>query len=99
MKRITAKVDEYTDQASGQKKGQYVEIGVIMQGDSGGEYCILNPHVDLAGVLIRQRIMNPQKPAKGVMCSIFSNEPQRTQNAPSGSPQRDPNFQDSDIPF
>jgi len=90
-KRICAKIDEY--QKDGETKGKYVDIGVILSNENG-EYVILNPTIDLAGVLIRQRLMNPQKAGKGVMCSIFTDEPR--QQAPAnnqGAPQND--FEDS----
>ena len=98
-KRITAKIDEYQD-AQGQTKGKYVDVGVVLS-NANGEYIILNPTIDLAGVMIRQRMMNPQKAGKGVMCSIFSDEPQQqAASQPVQQPtQQDAGFADDDIPF
>ena len=73
-KRLMAKIDTY--QKDGQEKGKYVEIGVILSNDNG-EYALINPDVNLAGVLIKQRV-NLQSKGKGdmVMCSIFDNDRQ-----------------------
>jgi hypothetical protein len=90
-KRITAKVDEY--QKDGQTKGKYVDIGVILS-NSNGEYILLDPTVDLAGVLMKQRLMNPQKAGNSVMCSIFDNS-----NQSSAPQQQDSDGFDSNIPF
>jgi hypothetical protein len=104
-KRITAKIDEYVK--DGQTKGKYVDVGVIMS-NQNGEYILLNPTIDLAGILMRQRILAQQtqkKAGNAVMCSIFDNDQQQgaqsnqrpaqggNQNTGSGS------FADDDIPF
>ncbi len=76
MKQIKAKIDEYTK--DGQTKGKYVDIGVILSNDNG-EYILMNPAVDLSGVLMRQRIMaqkNGKKVMDSVACSIFDNSSQ-----------------------
>lgn len=75
-KRIVAKVDEY--EKEGQIKGKYVEIGVILSNDNG-EYMLLDPAVNLAGVLTKQNFLarKQQKQARdNVMCSIFDNSNQ-----------------------
>ena len=87
-KRISAKIEEY--QKDGQTKGKYVDIGVIMQ-NANGEYMMLNPSVDLAGVLLMQNVLavNSGKEARGnVMCSIFDND-----NQSSAPAQRQPQQQ------
>lgn len=91
-KRITAKIEIYTDK-EGNQKGKYVDIGVILSNDNG-EYILLNPTIDLSGVLIKQRLMNPQKAGGSVMCNIFTDEPR--QQASNSAPDAD--F-DDDIPF
>lgn len=76
-KRLMAKVGEY--QRDGQTKGRYVEIGVIMS-NQNGEYAMLSPSVDLAGVLMQQRITaqaNGGKVGDRVMCSIFDDDRQQ----------------------
>lgn len=98
-KRITAKIDEYQD-AQGQTKGKYIDVGVVLS-NANGEYIILNPTVDLAGVMIRQRMMNQQKPGKGVICSIFTDEPPQQAASPQGqqATHQDAGFADDNIPF
>ena len=91
-RRITAKVDTY--QKDGETKGRYIDVGVILSGEHG-EYILLNPNVDLAGVLIQQRILNPQKASKAVLCNIFDNDRQQS----SGSSAPASGDMDDDIPF
>lgn len=96
MKRITAKIDEY--QKDNQTKGKYVEIGVVLSNENG-EYILLNPTVDLSGVLMRQRLLaqkNGKKSMDSVACSIFDNS---QQNRAPGQQSTDNNGFDSDIPF
>ncbi len=103
-RRITAKIEEY--QKDGQTKGKYIEIGVILE-NSNGEYMMLNPTVDLAGVLMKQRILAQETGKKvggSVLCSIFDNDNQSsqprqhpTQSAPVQETQPDDGF--DDIPF
>ena len=94
MKRITAKIDEY--QKDGETKGKYIDVGVILE-NQHGEYIILNPTVDLSGVLIKQRLLNPQKAGGGVMCNIFTDQPKQDSSNPPSQAASD-NF-DSDVPF
>jgi hypothetical protein len=95
-KRIMAKIDTY--QKDGQEKGKYVEIGVILSNDNG-EYALINPDVNLAGVLIKQRV-NLQSKGKGdmVMCSIFDNDRQQQGGGQQNSQQNNggSNFTDFD---
>jgi len=98
-KRLVAKIDTY--EKDGQTKGKYVEVGVILPSDNG-EYALIHPHIDFAGLLIQQRLLNPGKAGKSVLCSIFENDGgnRPTQNsAPSSpAPASDADF-DDDIPF
>lgn len=104
-KRLVAKVDTY--QKDGQEKGKYVEIGVILSNENG-EYALINPDVNLAGVLIKQRV-NIKSNGKGdmVMCSIFDNDRQQQnqggqqQSPQQGQPSPRGNFDDfdADIPY
>ena len=98
VKRLMAKVGEY--QKDGQTKGRYVEIGVIMSTDNG-EYALLSPSVDLAGVLMQQRIMAQNGSGKAgdrVMVSIFEeNREGRGSGGGQQSNQRS-DFED-EIPF
>lgn len=73
-KRLVAKVGEY--QKDGETKGEYVKIGVILSNDNG-EYGLLDPTVDLAGVLMKQRLLNPQKAGDSVMCGVYEDQPKQ----------------------
>jgi len=53
-KRLSAKTGEYTK--DGETKGEYTQIGVILQNDNG-EYLLLDPTINLAGVLAKQNIL------------------------------------------
>jgi len=88
-KRLMAKTGTY--EKDGEQKGEWQEIGVILNNDKG-EYALIDPCVNLAGVAIKQRLMNPGKGNGSVMCSIFTDEPR--QQAPQGSA----NF-DDDLAF
>ncbi|MEQ3625961.1 MAG: hypothetical protein ABNH26_08640 [Celeribacter sp.] len=77
VKRLTAKVGEY--EKDGQTKGRYVDLGVILS-NQNGEFMLLDPSVNLAGVLMQQRILGQakgQKASDRVMVSIFDNDRQQ----------------------
>tara|TARA_R110000772_G_C13167296_1_gene426649 strand:+ start:312 stop:665 length:354 start_codon:yes stop_codon:yes gene_type:complete len=87
VKRLMVKTGEY--EKDGQTKGRYTEVGVIMN-NSNGEYALLDPAVNLAGVLMQQKILadkNNGKSGDRVMCSIFDNDNQRG-NSGSGNSQQ-----------
>ena len=84
-KRLLAKTGTYTK--DGQEKNEYVKLGILKQGDQGGEYMILDPSVNLAGVLMKQNALAAKqgKPARdSVMVSVFDNQQQgfQQQQAP-----------------
>lgn len=77
MKRLVAKVGEYQNQ-QGETKGEYLRIGVIGESQNG-EYILLDPTVNLAGVLTQQNLYahsQKKKPSKRVMVSIFDDSSQ-----------------------
>lgn len=81
-RRLVMKISEY--EKDGQTKGEYVELGVILENDKG-EYALINPHVDLAGVLMAQRILaqkTGRKLGDKVACSIFDNNQNGGHQAP-----------------
>ncbi len=84
-KRIMAKVDTY--QKDGAEKGKYIEIGVILE-NNNGEYALINPSTNLAGVLLQQRINLGNTKGSSVMCSIFDNDNQHS--APAQQPSQQP---------
>lgn len=102
MKKIVAKVGQYTN-AQGETKNNWVDVGVIME-NQNGEYIMLNPTVDLSGVLMKQRILAQKtngKSGDSVMCSIFDES--NRQEQPAQQRQANPappvdDFEDS-IPF
>ena len=84
VKRLMVKTGEY--QKDGQTKGRYTEVGVIMSNDKG-EYALLYPAVNLAGVLLQQKILadaNGGRSGDRVMVSIFDNDNQRGGGGQSG---------------
>lgn len=106
MKRLVAKVGEYTK--DGQQKGEYVRIGVIMSNDNG-EYALIDPCVNLAGVLQKQNRFNHsngKKTGDSVMCSIFDDTRLHRQDTQQQADRQQaqqsaPNMGDfdDDIPF
>ena len=99
-KQIMAKIDSYQDK-EGKTKGKYIEVGII-QNSQHGEYALLHSHVDLSGLLIQQRLLDPQKAGKSVFCGIFENDNQQSsapQSNNAGQQQPQNNGLNDDIPF
>jgi len=74
VKQIKAKVGTY--EKNGETKVVYVDIGVIMT-NQNGDYALLDPTVNLAGVLLQQQTHANKTNGKSgdrVMCSIFDNQ-------------------------
>ncbi len=95
MKDIVAKVGSY--EKDGQTKNRYTKIGVIRE-NQYGEYLMLDPEINLAGVLIKQRLADP-KAGGMVMCSIFDrDDSKQAQAAPRQSAPAADGF-DDDVPF
>jgi hypothetical protein len=93
-KRLLAKVGTYTN-AQNEQKNEYVKLGILKQGDQGGEYMILDPSVNLAGVLLKQNALAAKegKPSRdAVMVSVFENDNQQQGQNQGGfqQPQRMP---------
>jgi len=79
-RKISAKVEVYQND-QGEQKGRYVNIGVILSNDNG-EFVLLDPTVNLSGVLQKQNMMNHKAGKKigtSVMCSIFDDSQQNNQ--------------------
>lgn len=86
-KRIVARVGSYTDK-QGQSKGEYQNLGVILTNDNG-EYGLLDPCINLAGVLLKQNILaaKDNKPQRDkVAFSIFSDTPKGDNTLNHGQP-------------
>ena len=75
---LVARVGTYQD-AQGKDKGEFQKIGVILSNDNG-EYALIDPAVNLAGVLIKQRLDNPQKAGGMVMCGIYDRDNNQQNN-------------------
>ena len=86
---LAIKVGEY--EKDGETKGRYVNAGALMEGDNG-LFLLLDPTVNLAGALVKQRMLNPQKAGDSVLCSVFT----RQEKAQPAQPKEE--FSD-DIPF
>ncbi len=97
-KDIIAKTGSYIDKKTGQEKAEWTKIGVILSNDKG-EYALIDPTINLAGVLIKQRLDNPEKAGGSVMASVVDNSQQRQQATQQTQSQGDPGFDDSTIPF
>ncbi len=106
-KDIVAKTNEYQNR-EGETKAEWTKIGVVLE-NQNGEYILLDPSVNLSGVLQKQNMLAAEQKKNGndkarmgkaVMCSIFDkSEGQQGGNsaprqAPSGG---DP--MDDGIPF
>lgn len=78
-KRLSAKVGEYQDKQTKETKGEYVQIGVILNNESG-EFLLLDPSVSLAGVLAKQNALEFKKGGQirdNVMCGIYEDQPKQ----------------------
>ena len=87
-KRLVVKTGEYTNQ-QGETKGEYTKVGVMLN-NNNGDFVLLDPAVNLAGVLIKQNALAAQKGQQArdsVMVSIFEDD---NQNA---TPQQQPQQQ------
>lgn len=74
-KRLSAVVGEYTK--DGQSKAEWQNVGVLITGKNGKEYALLDPSVNLAGVLLKQNVLAAKKgeqPSDMVMSSVFEEQ-------------------------
>jgi len=87
-KRLSAVVGEYTDKQTQQQKADWANVGIIGVSQKGKEYMLLDPTVNLAGVLLKQNILAANKGEKlsdMVMISIIEDT---NQNQSQGQPQQ-----------
>lgn len=81
-KRLSAVVGEYQDK-QGQQKAEWANIGVIGTGKNGKEYVLLDPTVNLAGVLVKQNVLAQKRneaPSDMVMTSVFEDDNNQNNN-------------------
>ena len=90
MKKLTAKIGEY--QKDGATKGRYVNVGVLMNSNDGGEYVLLDPTVSVAGLLAQQNVLAASKGEQlrdRVMCGVWEeNNQQQGQQQQQQAPQQ-----------
>ena len=75
-KQISAVTGNYTDK-NGQDKAEWTNIGAVITGKNGKDYVLLDPSVNLAGVLLKQNALAVKKggaPSDMVMSSLFDNQ-------------------------
>jgi len=97
MKDILVVVGNYKDR-EGNQKAEFLKIGALGISQSGKEYIILNPEVNIAGALFKQNLVNHSegKPVqKNLMCSVF--ERQQSNNQPQQQNNQQ-NYQQSNAP-
>ncbi len=93
-KRIVAKTGEYTNQQN-EVKGEYTKLGVMLN-NNNGDYMLLDPSVNLAGVLIKQNALaakTNKEQRDMVMISIFEDDNNQQQN--NNQNQQQPQQQNS----
>ena len=96
-KQLSAVVGEYTK--DGQHKAEWANIGVMITGKNGKDYVLLDPAVNLAGVLLKQNVLAQKKneaPSDMVMTSVFedqNNQQQQNQGGFQGQQQQQPQGQ------
>jgi hypothetical protein len=90
MKKLSAKTGTYINK-EGEQKNEYTKIGALMPGNDGGEYMLLDPTVNLAGVLLKQNALaaKENKPMRdSVMVSVFDEQNQGYQQQQPQAPQQ-----------
>ena len=88
MKKLSAVTGEYTK--DGQQKAEWTNIGVIGIGKNGKEYVLLDPTINIAGVLAKQNVLAGKRNeahSDMVMASIFE-ETVNNQQSPQGGYQQ-----------
>jgi hypothetical protein len=79
---LAVKTGEYQD-ATGQTKGRWTNVGAVVQQDDGGKFLLIDPHFNFAAV--------QRPPGKDrVAVSMFAPDSQQggAQQAPAGYPQQ-----------
>jgi hypothetical protein len=89
-KRLSAVVGEYTGK-DGQQKAEWVNVGALIIGKNGKQYALLDPSVNLAGVLVKQNVLahkRGEQPSDMIMTSVFEDESNQQAPAQQGGYQQ-----------
>lgn len=89
-KRLVAVTGNYTNK-EGQEKAEHTEIGVIITGKNGKDYALLDPAINLAGVLLKQNALASKRgelPSDRVMLSVFEHDNQQQPQQGFNQPQQ-----------
>jgi len=89
-KRLVAVTGEYVSKQDNQQKAEYTEIGVIITGKNGKDYALLDPAINLAGVLMKQNALAAKRnepPSDRVMLSVFEQDNQQQGQQQQGHQQ------------
>ncbi len=99
-KRLVAKTGTYTN-GQNEIKGEYTKVGVLMQSNDG-EFLLLDPCVNLAGVLVKQNSLAMQEGKQvrdSVMVSVFEQDNnQQQQGQQQQAPHQKYNNQNNNQP-
>lgn len=95
-KRLAACTGEYVNHQN-EQKAEWTDIGALIVGKNGKEYMLLDPCVNLAGVLAKQNALAAKRgdPAStSVMVSVFEQQQgQQGQQAQQGGYNQQPQYQ------
>lgn len=95
-KRLAAITGEYVSKQDNQQKAEYTEIGVIITGKNGKDYALLDPAINLAGVLMKQNALAAKRnepPSDRVMLSVFEQDNQQQGQQQQGYQQPQQGYQ------
>lgn len=81
-KRLSAVTGNYTNQQN-EQKAEWTNVGVLITGKNGKDYVLLDPSVNLAGVLLKQNAIAAKEgkpPSDTVMLSVFDEQQNQNNN-------------------
>lgn len=91
LKNLAVKTGSYTDR-DGNEKGQYVNVGKIMQKEDGGQFMFIEAHINFAGFPRREG-------SSSVLVSMFDQKEDSRNGAQQVTNQTAAKFEDDDVPF
>jgi hypothetical protein len=81
-KRLSAVTGNYTNQ-QGEQKAEWTNVGALITGKNGKDYVLLDPSINLAGVLLKQNAIAAKEgkaPSDTVMLSVFDEQQNQNNN-------------------